>query len=119
MLINGLFNAHSILREDGKITAAVAIAAGHAIFEGHFPTQPVTPGVLQLQLVKELIAEVIDRNLMLSTIGRCKFLAVWDPRNHPEIEVDINYTEENGELRASATGAKDETVFFKFSAVYR
>lgn len=55
MLIDSLFTIKEIKIAEESILSIVSVDAGHKIFEGHFPGQPVLPGVCQIQLIKELL----------------------------------------------------------------
>mgnify|MGYP000226704251 CR=1 FL=1 len=120
MLVDQLFKYEIISNSEATIEAKVEINADHPLFEGHFPGQPVTPGVLQLQMVKELLEEGLNKSLELSTIGRCRFLAIWNPSEHKEGLVHIQMkAHKDGETSISASGSVNETKFFKFSASYK
>lgn len=119
MLIPELFAFKNVELIDNKIVAQVAIKGAHRLFDGHFPANPITPGVIQLELVKELLNHTLKRNFTLRTMGRCKFLAIWNPSEIPEINIDLELSESDGDLMVSAVGSKAEVVFFKFSASYQ
>lgn len=120
MLIANLFEYTITHSETGKVDALVKINGEHSIFNGHFPGQPVTPGVLQLQLVNELLNTVNETTMVLKTMGRCKFLAIWNPAEHQQIKVDLKLKKnEAGETSVSASGGVEGTPFFKFSATFK
>ena len=52
---------------DDKALVSITINSGHQIFEGHFPGQPVTPGVCMMQIIKELGEKWSNKKLMLKT----------------------------------------------------
>lgn len=119
MLISDLFTFLSVSYEEGMLEASIKINPAHGLFKGHFPNQPVTPGVVQVQLVKELLESQLNKKLELKTLGRCKFLAVLDPNHTPEIDVLIKVSEADGVVKVNASAKKEETTFFKFSASYQ
>ncbi len=118
MLVEDLFEFKSIENKEGKLFSKVVINASNAIFEGHFPDNPITPGVIQVQLVKEILEEELKRKLSLKSMGRCKFLAILNPEITPEIEVEIAMTETENGLKINAVGKHLEVSYFKFSALY-
>ena len=88
---------------------------------GIFPDNPVTPGVVQIQIVKEVLEKALNKTCVLKEVGRCKFLAILNPNDTPEIDVKINYsTADDGMMKVTAQGKlKDESqTFFKFNAKY-
>ena len=118
MLVKDLFEFKSIENQEGKIKAQVLINAKNSIFEEHFPNNPVTPGVIQVQLVKEILEEEFKQKFKLKTMGRCKFLAVLNPETSPEIEVEISTKPSEEGLKINAVGKDAENTYFKFSALY-
>ncbi|MCH5599874.1 hypothetical protein [Niabella ginsengisoli] len=79
MLIDNLYTIEQFDNANEKLTATIIIDEGHKIFEGHFPGQPVLPGVCQLQIVKELLEKGLNKTLFLSEASQCKFLQMVDP----------------------------------------
>lgn len=121
MLINDFFNVTTIESNESSIVSTIKLNATHTIFDGHFPNNPITPGVVQLQIVKELLEKGIDRTCSLKEVGRCKFLAILNPNETPEIVITINfsYTEDNM-IKVSTVGSTTDgaQTFFKFTAKY-
>ena len=121
MLINNFFTITTLEQKDGVIFSILKINASHQIFEGHFPNNPITPGVVQIQMVKELLEKAFDKTLFLKEIGRCKFLAILNPNETPEININIAYTiEEDNTIKVIAQGSSTDGnyTFFKFNAKY-
>lgn len=54
MLLENFYKIiHRKEREDGKREIEIELNPGHALYQGHFPGQPVVPGVCTLQMIKE------------------------------------------------------------------
>lgn len=62
----------------------------HDIFKGHFPGQPVVPGVCMLQIVKEIVSSALDVKLTLKTSRSIKFTALIDPDKTPDLKLELN-----------------------------
>jgi 3-hydroxyacyl-[acyl-carrier-protein] dehydratase len=119
MLVNDFCKILSLQTADGTISAGIEWNAGHAIFAGHFPGNPVVPGVCMLQLVQEIMEDALQKKLLLRESGQMKFLQFIDPRNHPQVQLQINYTAKvSGELQTAASIQFQETVFFRFVGVF-
>ena len=118
MLIDNLFDIDPIKKIDDKIITEVTINASNTIFKGHFPENPVTPGVIQIQLIKEILEIHYQRNMKLDSIGRCKFLAVLNPIESPTITIEVTVKEIENTFKINAVGKDNSTSYFKFSAVY-
>lgn len=121
MILTGDFCAVTDLQAAAdRWTAQLHWNAGHAVFAGHFPGQPVVPGVCMIQVVQEVMEAALGRRLQLVSSGSIKFLQFIDPRVNAQTGMEIKrLKEENGEYAISAQISNAETVFFKFSAVYR
>lgn len=101
----------------GQLDVRVKLNANHAIYTGHFPGKPVTPGVVQIQMVKEILQHSYGQTLEMSQLRQCKFLQIIDPNETPEIDMVILVSGE--ELKqVNATGSWDGVCFFKLSATY-
>ena len=61
----------------------------HAIYNGHFPQQPVVPGVCMLQIIKECIEKIQQAPLQYKQIASCKFLSVINPNETPELKLSL------------------------------
>jgi 3-hydroxyacyl-[acyl-carrier-protein] dehydratase len=61
MLQGDFFIISKIETTEAEIKAELIINARHKIFEGHFPGQPVVPGVCMMQMVKEIIEKVTEK----------------------------------------------------------
>lgn len=116
MLHNTFFK---ILKEEpaeGAVKALLSIDRDHAILKGHFPGQPVVPGVCMMQIVKELVERQTKRNLRLATAENMKFLSVIDPRQHQEVEASVSFSENNGIISLNASLFSGSVTFFKLKA---
>ena len=65
MLLNDFFTISDKVTSETEIWAELFINANHKIFEGHFPIQPVVPGVCMMQMVKEILEQVIGKETNL------------------------------------------------------
>lgn len=113
ILLGDFFKVVSLETEEGSINALLEINAGHRIFEGHFPNQPVVPGVCMMQMVKEIIEQVLNKKTDLSAAAEMKFLAVIDPAQNNIINATVKYSTEEGKVKVVASLFKDELIHFR------
>ncbi len=117
MFLNSLYTISEISSGAEAISAVIAIDPGHIIFNGHFPGTPVTPGVVQLQIVKELLAQHLKRDLKMKTMRTCKFLQIINPEETPQIKIDLKFTA--GEIvDVTASGSYEGVTYFKVQVSY-
>lgn len=120
MILTGeFFCMHTLEKGDGMVKAALLWNAEHPIFQGHFPGQPVVPGVCMIQLIQETLEQALDKEVVLVSSSQVKFLHVIDPRQFPSTDLLLQYSvNENGTYQVSSTLMKETTSFMKMNAVF-
>ena len=95
-------------RGDGSYQASITFDRDFPGFDGHFPGNPIVPGVCELSAV-ELLAQVITDNLNLKTcaILHTKFKAPLLPDDRANFTLTLN--QPDGQLLASASISTDRT----------
>ena len=64
MLLENFYKIiHIKEREDGKQAIEIELNPGHVLYQGHFPGQPVVPGVCTLQIIKESAEQIANQPL--------------------------------------------------------
>jgi len=118
MFLNDLYHVTAYHRQAGLLEVGVTMNPGHSLYAGHFPGQPVTPGVVQVEMVKEILEQALGKRLAMNSMRQCKFLAVHNPEESPAMTIHIRLTE--GEyLEVQAGGQSGDTHIFKLSASYK
>lgn len=119
ILQDKFYTITSLNHENGLIEAIINIDANHEIFKGHFPGNPVTPGVVQMEIIKELLSTHLKRTVHLKTLSTCKFLAILNPNETPNVNVKISILpNETDSIKISGQILADSTTFFKLQAEY-
>ena len=114
MLVHGFYTIQKTEAMDGIIKSTILLNPKHEVYKGHFPGQPVVPGVIQLQIIKEMLEGNLDQPLMISHVSSAKYLRIVTPDTSPELNITIHYnkTEEN-EIKVNALICSTETTFTK------
>lgn len=118
-LLHDFYSVDAFASEGSKVSALVTLNSAHAVFQGHFPGNPVTPGVCMMQIIKELTERWAASPLMLQKARNVKFMAIINPFQHPNIRVDLDVEEEDGKLSVKSTTSFEETTALKFSGVFQ
>ena len=116
MLINDFFEIIETNVREKKISSIIKLNSNHRIYSGHFPNNPITPGVVQLQIVKEILEYIYKKELRLISMSRCKFLKILNPNETPFVTIDISASE--NPFQVSVIGMEKENTYFKLSAVF-
>ncbi len=120
ILLNDFFTINDTVTSETEIWAELLINSNHKIFEGHFPNQPVVPGVCMMQMIKEILEQVISKDTHLTQAADMKFLVVINPLENNLIHASIKYaTDESGAINVVASLFKDELVHFKFKGQFQ
>lgn len=119
MLLNDFYTIVDFIPAEGGAEAGLEINANHHIFEGHFPGQPVTPGVCMMQMIQELTENAVGRKLQLQKAAELKFLSIIDPQKNNQVRAKLEYKSVDEGLQVSASIFKDELIHFKFKGSFR
>ena len=87
-----------VSEKDGKILASFTPPADFPAFRGHFPGNPILPGIAQIALITEILNRTNTSFFVLDTVKRVKFLAPALPEKRLSVEV----TSRPGETEGSA-----------------
>lgn len=121
MLLKDFYIVKALERTtDSKYKAQITINEKHEVFQGHFPGNPIMPGVCMMQIIKELTEEIMACSLFMESLSNVKFMALINPFVHPDLvlELDVTPTEDNL-IKVKNVSYFDETVALKLSCVYR
>ena len=119
MLKDDFFYIQSLSDDKGIISAIIEINPSHKIFEGHFPGQPVVPGVCMMQMIKEITETVTDKEFFLQKADMVKFLSVIVPQKDTMVQAQIKYSgTDNNTINFEATLFKEDIVYLKFKGEF-
>lgn len=121
MLLKDFYTITSVEKnDDSKYTVIIFINENHDIFKGHFPGNPIMPGVCMMQIIKELAEQITDSSLFMQSVSNVKFMALINPFVTPELklELDIAVTEENL-IKVKNTTCFGDTVALKLGSIYK
>jgi len=116
-LLNDLFFITQKETSPDSVKAKITINENHKIFEGHFPGNPVVPGVCMVQIILEIMEDVVGKPGRLTESETIKFLTVMSPKENKEIDVSINYIAEPGKFSINANLFSGAVIFFKLKGV--
>ena len=121
MLLKDFYSVISLENIDGqKYNAVISINEKHDIFKGHFPGNPVMPGVCMMQIVKELAEQISGSTLMMQSLSNVKFMALINPEVTPELKLELEVTKaEDQTIKIKNTTSFNETVALKMGSVYK
>jgi 3-hydroxyacyl-[acyl-carrier-protein] dehydratase len=102
-----------------KFCFTIKLNPKHAIYTGHFPGNPVVPGVCQVQMIKELTSAILKTNLVIQKSDNIKFLSMIIPTVSPILTVNIDIREkEPGSWHVNSVILHKDQIFLKFKGVF-
>lgn len=111
-----LYTIHNQQQDAQSLTCTISYDAAHPIFSGHFPGQPVVPGVCTMDMIKELLQVALDQRLLLRSTGQVKFLRLLLPDVQPE--VTISWQQDGHVYNVAASLKTGNEFLFKMNAVF-
>ena len=119
MLLKNLYKTVSFVYKDNHVNAEIVIDKDHEIFKGHFPDNPVMPGVCMIQIIKELTEKALDLTLFMEKSRNIKFMALINPNINSNLKLELTITEEDGKFKVKNITKMDEVLALKFSGTFR
>ncbi len=93
MLLGNYYRVDSIRKEDGESIFDISLVPECPVYDGHFPGDPVSPGVCNIQMIKECAESIVGMHLMLEELVQCRLTSVVSPMTCPRISVYISLSE--------------------------
>ena len=119
MLIEGLYTTDHFSFEDNTVNASITLNNDHDIFKGHFPGNPILPGVCSIQIIKELTEKALDRSLFLSVSSNVKFLETVNPEANPKLVLSIAISEVEEVIKVKAIISYNDTIALNLRAQFK
>jgi len=119
MLVDNFYKIENIESDKNKAIIKIKLNQDHEIYKGHFPDQPMVPGVMQVQMIKEILSKLVNKKLQLKSAGNIKYLSFMLPDEATSYEAEIFYSKnENSEYVVKANIKSSDKVFLKLNGLY-
>lgn len=120
MLLKDFYKITSLDKNGNQYQAIIVVNEKHEVFKGHFPGNPIMPGVCMMQIIKELTEQITDCPLILQTLSNVKFMALINPDVTPELRLELDIQEtEDGLVKVKNASYFNDTTALKLSSVYK
>ena len=114
MLLQDFYKIIDITSDELEVNATIKLNPNHEVYKGHFPKQPVVPGVIQLQIIKEILENHLDKKLFMGNVSQVKYLIPITPEKNTELNISVSHkNDEEGNIKTNVLISFDETVFTK------
>lgn len=119
-LLDDFYTLDVLTQTENGVSAEVTLNPEHRIFNGHFPENPVVPGVCMMQMIKEILQVARNKEFILAESSNIKFMNILNPDENRKVRFIHEITREaGGEVKLKSTIRNQETVFLKFAGSFR
>jgi len=108
-------------RDKENLKAIIDLNKDHEVYKGHFPGNPVVPGVCLTQLIKEVMETAENKELNLVYADNIKFMAVINPEVNSRLQIDlkVKYDDEQNLIKVNSVTHYNDQVFYKFKGNFK
>ena len=115
-LAGNLYITRTLEAAENGFKATVEMCPDHPVYKGHFPNQPVVPGVFTLAVVRECAAAAAGYDVEYAEIKECKFISALIPGERVILNLDFTF---GGNQKLSGAVTRDGDVILKLKATLR
>lgn len=116
MLLKDFYTVNSLDVAESKVSANITINKNHEVFKGHFPGNPVTPGVCMMQIIKELTEQIVEEKLFMQSSSNIKFMAIINPEVNPELNIALDISKTDTGFKVKNVTKFEDTVALKLTS---
>lgn len=116
MLLNRYFTVASEQAQEDGYLFDLRLLADCEVYKGHFPGNPVSPGVCSLQMIKECAERITGKPLFLRLVNQCRYTALVSPQVCPDLQLHLSVTENGDDYTLTARLFRGETTYLELKA---
>ena len=99
----------NLIRSDkSAISADIEVPSDSPWFSGHFPAEPILPGVAQIRMVLDTISNALSQDLKVTGVRRVRFKQMIRPED--PLRIDAAPLQKNDGAYSFRIAVEDETV---------
>jgi len=115
--MTNLYSITQLSTHGSNFSAEIIFNAAHQVFSGHFPGQPIVPGVVLVEISAAVVSQITGKELIVKEASVIKFLQVIDPLQNPLVMINGSVTEEEDKYKVELNFFSGETVFVKIKGL--
>ncbi len=116
MLIKDYYIIESTTGDNEHCTFRVRLNPDCAVYAGHFPEKPVSPGVCNIQMIKECAEQMAGEMLFMSNLQLCRLTTLITPTEHPLLDIEIDLSQQIDKYAIKATIGHDGVSYLDLKA---
>ena len=104
------FQITSVQHSENELLADVILHEDDHLFEGHFPDNPIMPGVLNIEIIEKILSETMQ--MQVKQINLIKFLTPVVPNKDEVLKYRLEIVEKPDDRTVVTIQGKIEEVIF-------
>jgi len=109
-----LLQHFSVKEDKSSLEATLHIPPDLLAFDGHFPNEPILPGIVQISIARELVEKALDSRVEMKEVQRARMSELILPND--DIQIKMTLSEETENLwRAKASVIKANKTASRFN----
>lgn len=117
-IFNQLIEFGELNQDDSTYNLPFTILRSSQVFEGHFPNQPILPGVAMIELVQRATELALSKQLEVKSAGNFKFLRMIDPDKVSNANLVFSIITKDEGWRVKAQIKHEGDIYFKADVLY-
>jgi 3-hydroxyacyl-[acyl-carrier-protein] dehydratase len=113
--MNKPYSITLVQKKENILTGLLQFNKDHVVFKHHFPGNPIVPGAILLQIIREVLEKELNSKLQLTGANEIKFLKPIVPSNDLVLAIRITLLSEN-EIKAEIKSGNN--LCFKMNGCY-
>ncbi len=109
-LLDSYFRIISHSETDGQHVFSVQMLPDHPVYQGHFPGNPVSPGVCNMQMLKECAEVALGQSTDLVEVKQYRLMGVITPQKTPRLTITVKLTPSEPVTVQSAKGQIEQNM---------
>jgi len=116
-----LYNILKISNEtDDKLIAEFNLDPKDPVFKGHFPQQPILPGVVMVQIQRDILQKHLNISIGLQSASNIKYLLLIIPVENKILTFNIRFKYlSQDQISVTSELIQDGSISMKFSGIYK
>lgn len=116
MLIKDYYTKELISNEGNEYNFRIQLNSECTVYQGHFPNEPVSPGVCNIQMIKELAETIIGKETFMNNMNLCRLTTLITPKTHPSMIASLSLDEKDGIYKLKATLGNEDNTYLEMKA---
>lgn len=121
MLLDRYFSIKEGKKNESCSEFLITLNPDHQVYQGHFPGDPICPGVCSIQMIRECAEISMEKRLTISAISQCRFSELLTPAKNKELLLRMTLNDKgDGTVGVIASLLSDDaqTSFLEYKGDY-